>query len=144
MNIYFGGSISGGREHVGTYKKLIEFIRGFGNVLTEHIGDRSLTAEGGEDYDARYIHDRDLQWLGSADIMIAEVSTPSLGVGYEIAKAVQMKKNVLCLYHPRQGMRLSSMITGCPGVTVAEYTTLEEAKKAIHHFIRRAEHQEMR
>ena len=31
-------------------------------------------------------------------VLVAEVTMPSLGVGYEIGRAVAMDKNILCLY----------------------------------------------
>jgi hypothetical protein len=136
MTIYFAGSIRGGREDAKLYGELIDFIKRYGHVLTEHIGDKSLTEEKGEGYDSRYIHDRDLEWLQSADILIAEVSTPSLGVGFEIAKAIQWEKKILCLYNPRKGKTLSSMIEGCPQITNAAYSTVEEAKKVVDRFIK--------
>ena len=36
--IYFCGSIRGGRNDRDIYIKLIEHLKKFGNVLTEHIG----------------------------------------------------------------------------------------------------------
>jgi hypothetical protein len=39
-----------------------------------------------------------MSWLKEADVIVAEVSTPSLGVGYEIGKAEDMGKRILCLY----------------------------------------------
>lgn len=37
--------------------------------------------------------------------LVSEVTVPSLGVGYEIGRAVAMKKPVLCLYRPQEGKR---------------------------------------
>ncbi len=136
MTIYFAGSIRGGREDAKLYGELIDFIKRYGNVLTEHIGDQSLTEENGEGLHSRYIYERDITWLHSADVLIAEVSTPSLGVGFEIAKATQWEKKILCLYNPRKGKTLSSMIAGCPLITNVEYITVEEAKNAVDHFIK--------
>ena len=35
--------------------------------------------------------------------LVAEVTQPSLGVGYEIGRAVDLKKNILCLFRPDSG-----------------------------------------
>ncbi|MEZ4526596.1 MAG: hypothetical protein R2941_11810 [Desulfobacterales bacterium] len=43
MKIYFAGSIRGGRDDVEIYRKLIAFLKSFGQVLTEHVGDTGLT-----------------------------------------------------------------------------------------------------
>ncbi|MRR29376.1 deoxyribonucleoside 5'-monophosphate N-glycosidase [bacterium] len=67
------------------------------------------------------IYQRDVAWVTGCDALIAEVSTPSHGVGYEIALALTQGKPVLCLY--RNGKRVSKMITGNdhPGLTQAGY-----------------------
>ena len=49
----------------------------------------------------RAIHDRDMRLLGEADSVVAEVTIPSHGVGYEIGRAAEMKKKILCLYRPQ-------------------------------------------
>jgi len=36
--------------------------------------------------------------------VVAEVTIPSLGVGYEIGRAVAMGKRVLCLNRPKDGV----------------------------------------
>ena len=42
--------------------------------------------------------------------IVAEVTQPSLGVGYEIGRAVAMGKRILCLYRPQQDKRKKSFI----------------------------------
>ena len=42
MKIYFCGSIRGGRENAALYHRMIEFLKGYGPVLTEHVGDPNL------------------------------------------------------------------------------------------------------
>ena len=120
MTIYFAGSISGGRGDQAIYKQIIDLLKQHGTVLTEHFGDASLTA-GGENLDDCAIHDRDLEWLRRADVLVAEVTTPSLGVGYEIGRAVEWGKRIICLYRPSPGRRLSGMIAGCGGIVVRPY-----------------------
>lgn len=121
MTIYFAGSISGGRGDQAVYKQIIDLLKQHGTVLTEHFGDASLTSAG-EDLTDCAIHDRDLEWLRRADVLIAEVTTPSLGVGYEIGRAVEWGTRIICLYRPSEGRRLSGMIAGSAGVVVREYS----------------------
>ncbi|XP_017164430.1 2'-deoxynucleoside 5'-phosphate N-hydrolase 1-like [Poecilia reticulata] len=46
-------------------------------------------------------------------VVVAEVTQPSLGVGYELGRAADMKeKKVLCLFRPSSGRALSAMIRG--------------------------------
>lgn len=134
MKIYFAGSISGGRADVGFYKELIEYLKGFGQVLTEFIGNESLLPTGEAGISNKQIHDRDLDWLLQADVLVAEVSTPSLGVGYEIGRSVENNKNILCLYKEKEGQRLSAMIAGCDDIQTEKYKNLEDAKVIISRF----------
>jgi 2'-deoxynucleoside 5'-phosphate N-hydrolase len=88
MTIYFAGSIRGGRDDAAIYARIIELLNQFGRVVTEHVGDAAVTL-GGENASDREIHDRDINWLRQADVIVAEVTAPSLGVGYEIGRAVE-------------------------------------------------------
>ncbi|MCD6461472.1 MAG: nucleoside 2-deoxyribosyltransferase [Thermoplasmata archaeon] len=130
MRIYFAGSIRAGREMSGAYDRLIRFLSGFGEVLTEHVGNERLLEEE-ERYTDRYIHDRDMRWLLEADVVVAEVTVPSLGVGYEIARGLEHGKPVVCLYRPSDEKRLSAMISGCPDLHLVEYGDVEDAERAL-------------
>lgn len=131
MKIYFAGSVRSGRDDADVYFQIIEHLKQYGEVLTEHLGSHGLTTLGETDAPDKHIHDRDIAWVIQADVVVAEVSTPSIGVGYEIGRAVEHKKKVLCLYRPQDGKRLSAMIAGSAGVTTCEYATLEDAKKIM-------------
>ena len=134
MTIYFAGSISGGRGDQVVYRQIIDLLKQHGTVLTEHFGEESLTAAG-EDLDDCVIHDRDLEWLRRADLVVAEVTTPSLGVGYEIGRAVEWGTRVICLYRPSAERRLSGMIAGCAGVVVREYTESAQLPSILEQLI---------
>jgi len=137
MKIYFAGSISGGRGDVALYKELIDYIKNYGTILTEFIGDNNLPELGEQNISDKEIHDRDLKWLLEADVLIAEVSTPSLGVGYEIGRALEHGKKILCLYREREGKRLSAMIAGSAAIITGHYQTVDEAKSIINKFFRK-------
>lgn len=135
MKIYFSASISSGRENKHLYLELINHLKNYGEVLTEHIGDPNLTEEGEQGKSDQEIYERDMRWLKEADVLVAEVSIPSLGIGYEISKA-EHQKRMLCLYHPQQGKRLSSMISGNKNFIVKNYKTKEEAIRHIDDFFK--------
>jgi nucleoside 2-deoxyribosyltransferase len=135
IKIYFAGSIRGGRNDRGLYNQIIQYLQQFGEVLTEHVGDGGLTPMGEAGMSDEDIYNRDMDWLTSADVVVAEVSTPSLGVGFEIASAIRWRKKVLCLFRIQEDRKLSAMIAGCPEVTVTEYRTMEDIKTCISHFL---------
>jgi len=136
MNIYFAGSIRGGRANAPVYRAMVEYLSSFGKVLTEHVGDVSLSDAGEDGPNDRFIYERDMAWLTSSDFLVAEVSLPSLGVGYEVGYAVALEKPVLCLYQPQPDRRLSAMIAGSPHVVKYEYSLLDDAKEAIASFLK--------
>jgi hypothetical protein len=134
--IYFAGSIRGGRDDRAIYSQLIRHLGHYGTVLTEHIAEEGLTSSGEEGLSDEEIYCRDMAWLTESDTVVAEVTTPSLGVGYELARAAEMRKQVICLWRPQPGRRLSAMIAGCPGIAVREYLTVEEAIQIIDELLR--------
>ena len=130
FNIYFAGSIRGGRDDARLYARLIRYLSEFGTVLTAHVGDDELLKE--EQYLTEgQIYDRDMKWLDAAHCVIAEVSTPSLGVGVELGLAQNMEKNILCLYRPGADRSLSAMIAGNPAYHVVNYSKIHEAEDVI-------------
>ncbi|KAM7135377.1 5-hydroxymethyl-dUMP N-hydrolase [Molossus nigricans] len=111
--LYFCGSIRGGREDRALYERIVSRLRRFGTVLTEHVAFADPSAWGEEAAGGdRLIHDQDLAWLQQADLVVAEVTQPSLGVGYELGRAVALNKRILCLFRPQSGRVLSAMIRG--------------------------------
>jgi hypothetical protein len=137
LKIYFAGSIRGGRSDAAVYQALIDFLGAFGEVLTEHVGNPDLTEKGDDGPDDGHIHDRDMKWLTACDLVVAEVTVPSLGVGYELGWASALKKPVLCLYRRVPERPLSAMIAGNPGIETALYSSLEAAYGILKSFIER-------
>ena len=136
MKIYFAGSIRGGRHDIEIYKQIIEHLKGYGKVLTEHVGEDNISKNGEINLTDKYIHDRDVDWINECDVFIAEVTRPSLGVGYEVRTAIEMNKKILCIYRPEQTKRVSAMITGASKVKTEPYSTIDEAKDIIDNFIK--------
>eukprot|EP00093_Oithona_nana_P007531 07531.XXX_209477_207236_1 [CDS] Oithona nana genome sequencing. len=111
--IYFCGSIRAGRQDVELYARMIGKLDSYGKVLTPFVGDSKITVKGSEHTGGdKGIHDRDVELLEKSDAIVAEVTQPSLGVGYEIGRAVAMGKRILCLYRPQPDKLLSAMIRG--------------------------------
>ena len=127
MNIYLSGAIAAGRQKVGVYQQIAEIIHSLGHQITSpQVADPNVTNDGkGEPTDPQEIYLRDMQQLAESDLMIAEVSIPSLGVGYEIATAIHQNKPVLCLYDIDDSpKRISAIISGhtSPLLTLRGYS----------------------
>ena len=133
MKIYFAASIRGGGIDPETCRIFVSHLKGYGTVFTEHI---CREAGGTDDRDPdEEIYERDIRWLKSSDVVVADVSVPSIGVGYEVGKAEEWGKRVLCLYRDGSPNRLSAMIGGNSGITVREYGGVEEALALIDEFL---------
>ena len=136
--IYFSGAISGGRADVALYRRIVEMLEaeGYrvlaGAVAAEHVG------AGGETLHPPEICARDLGWLDQSDLVVAEVSVPSLGVGYEIAYATRIRRiPVIALYRKAFTQRCSAMIAGDPRVQLIEYEDASAVLPELLESIRR-------
>src|SRR5688572_28019732 len=123
--VYFACSIRGGRDDAELYADIVKLLKTQFVVLTEIFAEGKLTAMG-MNKPSEEIYKTDVTWIKEADAVIAEVTNPSLGVGYEIAKAEEWGKPVLCLYRPSADRRLSAMIEGSPNLSVVEYRSVDE------------------
>ena len=133
--VYFAGSIRAGREDADLYKKIIDHIKETDVVLTEHVGDLSLSAfEQDADADAA-IYLQDTAWIRECDLLIGECTRPSLGVGYELAYAEKFGKPCYIFYRKSE-CELSAMIKGDSYYKVFPYEDLETMLKIIDDILR--------
>lgn len=123
--IYFAGSIRGGRDYADLYQRMIQHIQKTDKVLTEHIGQKDINlVEKGRIADSD-IYFQDTAWLQESDMVIAECSNPSLGVGYELAYAES--HNIPChIFYDKSATELSAMLTGNPHFFIYPYHYEEE------------------
>ena len=136
MNIYFACSITGGREFEAVYQDLTAALLADGHeVPTAHLADPSVVQVEGM-VSALDVYERDVKWIEAADALIAEVSVPSHGVGYEVGYALHAGKRVLCL--SQQGRKVSKMISGNPdaNLLVRTYQNNREAVQIALSFIK--------
>jgi nucleoside 2-deoxyribosyltransferase len=132
--IYFACSIRGGRDDADTYAELVDYLKTRSKLLTEIFADQKLTSAGMNKPSAE-IWKIDTNWIRDCDALIAEVTNPSLGVGYEIAKAEEWGKPVLALFRNDGDRKLSAMIEGSPQTHVVNYSQLGEANDAVAAFL---------
>jgi hypothetical protein len=127
MNLYFSCSLTGGREDEVVYGAIVDHLLADGHeVPTAHLARPEVMVLE-QIVDPREVFERDIAWLASCDAVIAEISTPSHGVGYEIAFALSLGKPVFCCH--RSGVPVSKMITGnhSPNLSVKSYESVDEA-----------------
>lgn len=137
MNVYFACSITGGREFEGVYQQMVAALLANGHEIpTSHLVE-SEVGERERWLNPQDVYERDTAWIRDCDALIAEVSVPSHGVGYEIGYALQMEKPVLCVHHHER--KVSKMITGNlhPALKVVSYGTTEEGIAEMNGFLKR-------
>ena len=128
--IYFAGAVSGGRQLETHYAELIRFLNTKATVLTENVGKKEIF-ELEVAFSPEQVLNQYLERLIQSDAVIADVTVPSLGVGYEIAFAEKLGKKTVCLYHSRAQTRLSAMVTGNKNLTIIYYDSVEQAKQKL-------------
>jgi len=134
MKIYFAGSIRGGEPDRAWFQQLIRYIKQYGRVMTEHSFDFNYEDEIKKD--DVWIYTTDMGWLRESDALIAEVTAPSLGVGYEIAKAEEWDIPVLMLYRDTPARKPSAMLNGNKNIPMIVYNEKNEVLKAIDSFFK--------
>jgi len=134
MKIYFAGSIRGGEPDRAWFQQIIRYIKQYGRVMTEHSFDFNYEDEIKKD--DVWIYTTDMGWLRESDALIAEVTAPSLGVGYEIAKAEEWDIPVLMLYRDTPARKPSAMLNGNKNIPMIVYNEKNEVLKAIDSFFK--------
>ena len=118
MKFYFAGAIRGERNKLDIYIKINGLLEQFGEVLDKHVANPNVFEM--EKYNSlEYIYKRDVDWIKECDVLVAEVSSPSIGVGYEISYAENLGKRVICVHDKR--VNISAMIGGNEYFEIIEY-----------------------
>ncbi len=133
MKVFFSGSIRGGRELLPVYQHLCSFIVSKGHeVLTEHVAD-PMVEKVESAMTEQEIFARDMALLENSSCLIAEVTIPSIGVGYEICSAVKRDIPVMCLY--RSESNISAMVLGNPHIFLQLYSRPEDLETTVASFL---------
>lgn len=135
MNIYFACSITGGREFESVYQAIVRALAEEGHeVPTAHLAESGV-GESEAVIHPNEVYERDTAWIRACDALIAEVSVPSHGVGYEIGFALGLGKSVLALY--QQGRKVSKMISGNPdpNLSLRSYQASGDAIRVMRGFL---------
>lgn len=135
QKIYYAVSVRGGSISRETVTKQIEILNRYGHVLTQHLAsnDTNVIDMGKTD---REIYQADIKMLQDCDIFVADITAPSLGVGYMIARAETYNKPIACFINGSE-FKTSAMIAGCPNIFKYYYDELENTDNSFeNNFIR--------
>ena len=116
VNIYLACTVRGDRGAVAVLREVADLLEGAGHtVLTRHLLDDNVdSAE--STLTEREVFARDMQWLTAADVLIAEASGSSYGVGFEVGYVLGRSdvtdQRVLLLYNDARRSAVSRLIVG--------------------------------
>lgn len=136
MKVYFACSIRGGGD-TSNYLTILNTLKACDTEVLSEIFVHDAIQLGGSPLPSTQIYQRDITMIQAADIVIAEVTNPSLGVGYELAYAEKLDKPVLCLFDRTSQKNLSAMIAGNNYFKVKKYSTDLEITTYIREFVTR-------
>ena len=132
MRIYLACTIHSDHNTVSAARHIHDCLVRLGHeVLTAH-----LLRDDVESVESRLRDDdvftRDLEWLTHADVVVAEASGSSYGVGFEVGfvlgRAAQTGQRVLVLYQAARRGQVSRLISGLsdPRASVLAYESLSD------------------
>lgn len=135
-NVYFACSIRGGGD-TSLYKAIVDAIKAAGGTVLSEVFVHDAINYGGSPLPADQIYERDTQMIKDCDVVIAEVTNPSLGVGYELGYAEKLGRPILCLFNTTSTNKLSAMVSGNNYNTVA-YTDPKDITETVRQFMHRS------
>ncbi len=141
MTIYLACTVRGNRGALNAARALSELLKRDGHhVLTTHL----LADDADESENAlteRQVYDRDIRWLESADLLIAEASGSSYGVGFEVGyvlgRSRETGQRVLLVFDENRRPAISRLIAGAthPACTVRGYREPVELLAIVQEYL---------
>ncbi len=139
-HVYVAHAIKGDTSWEGAFEVIEGAVKEAGRTLGVDIGvyseeatdETRLVSKGGW----RDVFKRDQEWLRNSDLLVAEVSGESFGVGWEVAYAQQvMLIPVLCL--ASSSAHTPALIAGNThrGLTLQLYATRGELRRTVGAFV---------
>ncbi len=129
MIVYLACTVRGDRSTIGAVRHIAARLEAAGHeLLTAHLlQDDVDAAESSASNEA--VFERDLRWLESCDLLVAEASGSSYGVGFEVGyilgRAPMTGQRALVLYDAARASSVSRLVSGNthPACSVLAYET---------------------
>lgn len=99
MVIFFTASLRAKATHLRQYQAIFRYLQRHHTVLAEHVFNLEIdqVTAWSPEYHFKY-YQTVLERIKTAEVVVAEVTSGSLNVGYEIGIALQQGKPVIALY----------------------------------------------
>ena len=125
MKIYMSGSIYGGLDKIETYKILLDNLSKYGEVLNKEVADLHTIDNEVYQKDEDIFNNLEKKLI-DADVIFAEVSVKSLGVGYELGYADKLGKKIIAIYDKQYCPKVTTMIRGNKRIKLIAYDNIHE------------------
>ena len=125
MKIYFSGSIYGGRQKLDAYQALMKELKKYGEILNEEVADPKVIEKEEGVQDETIFKNLEGK-LKIADLIFAELTVASLGVGYELGYGDKLNKKIIGIYDKTITPKISTMIRGNERIKLIPYSDLNE------------------
>lgn len=111
------------------YIRIVEILKKQGHtVVSEHVASVDLEKTEAKVTDEE-IFNNDIGYVNECECLVADVTIPSIGTGYEICYAVSKGKKVLCIY--RENANVSAMVRGNDRIVSVPYKNVEELEETF-------------
>jgi len=132
MRIYLACTVRGDRGAIDGLRALAASLEAAGHtILTRHLLDDDVDAAESS-LDERQVYERDIEWLDACDLLIADASGSSYGVGFEVGyvlgRSEATGKRVVLLYRADRRDKVSRLIIGNahPRCSVVPYGSADD------------------
>jgi hypothetical protein len=135
MIVYCAGAIKGDSSYQESYLDIINIVKADGHSALSELNPDFKAAF---PLNEKQVFQRDIKWIEKSSLMIAEVSGPSLGVGFEIAYALYMREIPVLALYDAEVERVSAMITGGDSelLYVKQYHSKKELEELVKSFLK--------
>ena len=124
------------RTGLDAYSQLVCFLETLGAVKTASALFAKDKSSSTDEEKSQFFYEQICSLIRNADLVIVEVSTPSLRVGYEIAYAEAFSKPVLTLHNTKcllyEDQPLSPFLRGNQRITICTYENTDEVCNLLH------------
>jgi len=135
MIVYCAGAIRGDTTYQESYKSIIDIVKQEGHTALSELNPEFKSTF---PLNIKQVFQRDIKWIEKSNLMIAEISGPSLGVGFEISYALYTRKIPVIALFSAEIEDVSAMITGCDAdlLYVKAYNNSQELAEIIKRFLK--------
>ncbi len=135
MIVYCAGAVKGDTSYRESYEEIIEIVKRNGYSALSELNPEFKSAF---PLNVKQVFQRDIKWIEKSSVMIAEISGPSLGVGFEISYALYVREIPVLALYDAEAENISAMISGCDSelLYMKSYHSNKELDEIIQSFLK--------